>query len=659
MKFALKAGLVLRHGERTLELVRILGDGDIQLEDTLTRRPRLIKQSLLLRHIWEGKYQVVSGEVQVSLPGRRGNADSTTSGGNALVDLGNLREAWRSQIEFRLRFLKAMWAAHVSRGNRRALEPLVRATAQSLGLRKAPSTSAVMEWARRYESSNGNPMSLVSLKSLKRQPRRLPKAIDEVVASVLRREYFTRSRHSLRHALDCIGKELVNLQKAGQIEQHDAKVSYATVFRRTRDVDVYHRIASREGEARARMVCRTAIAGGAAAYPLQRVEVDHTQLDWVVICDRTGLPLGRPTLTVAIDAFSGYVVGFYLSFYGPGVTSVSGVLQSSIKCKDDLTANLKLEHAWLSHGLADEWVLDNGLEFHSNAFKAMCWELGIDMTYCRVRTPWLKPHVERFFGSLQWLTLAKGRVRKKKANVLEVDPYADASIGFADLVKGLTMFIVDVHPFQINERKLARPYDLFLEGLERCPPAMYLPSRERLRLISGLSKRLRVDQGGVDLQGLPYGGPEVVELLRARGGAFQGLCKWDPDDISTMFIQDPAEPTHWITAHCRWAEYATGFSWAQHLMVRKVQRKELAGKQSQETLWRARMQLHEHWQNATRSRRREDSLLAGRFSGLTSSKVLLGTTNEPAPLQSLVVTESAAQPIDEIPEFDAFDLEGV
>jgi putative transposase len=625
MKFALKTGLALRHGERTLEVVRILPDGDVQIEDTLTRRPRVMKQAVLLRRIWDGQYAVLYGELRAQAVADDGTArEHASPGASALIDLTALPDRWRAQVELRLHFLRAMWAGHVSRGNRRSLEPLVKATAKKLGLLKAPSTSAVMEWARRYETSNCNPLALVSLANTNRRARRIPDAVDAAIAAALRREYFTRAKHSLRHALDCIQKELAEMARSGVLAAEQAKVSYTTVFRRTRDVDVYHRIASRDGDSRARMVCRSAIDGAAAAYPLQRVEIDHTLLDWVVVCDRTGLPLGRPTLTVAVDAFSNYVVGFYLSFYGPGVTSVSGVLQNSIERKEDLVANVNVEHPWLSHGLADEWVLDNGLEFHSHAFKAMCWSLAIDMTYCRVRTPWLKPHVERFFAGLQWLTLSKGRVRKKRANVLDADPYKDAAIGFTDLVKGLTMFVVDVHPFQVNERKLARPFDLFSEGLERCPPAMYPHSKEQLRLVSGMSKRLRVDQGGVTLQGLPYGGPEVLELLRQGGPALQALCRWDPNDMSSLFIQDPADPAHWVTAACRWSDYADGLSWAQHLLIRKTQRQELASKESLDTLWRARMRLHEHWLDATRSRRRGDSLLAGRFAGLTSSKVLAG-----------------------------------
>ncbi len=658
MQFALKAGLAFRHGRRLLEVTRVLDDNEVQYQDVLTLRPRTIKISELLRRIWNGTYVLVQGGIQAVREGSRKKDDlNFPVARRPLVDLGNLPAAFKRQIEIRLAFVVALRAAHVSRGDRPRVAALAASTAKRLGLIKTPAATTVMDWARRYETSDCNPLALLSGHKLKGRDRRLPELVEKVVADVLRDQYFTRARHSLQHAHSCIARELDKRIKSGEIKAEDATVSMSTLHRRTRDVDAYRRVASREGDARARHDFRSAMDGASASYPMQRVEVDHTVLDWVVVCDRTGLPLGRPTLTVAVDAYSGYLMGFYLSFYGPGVTSVSGVLRNTIESKDELTNGMKLANRWLSHGLADEWLLDNGLEFHAEAFKAMCWELGIDMTYCRVRTPWLKPHVERFFASLKWLTLTAGRVRKKKTNVIDPDPYKGASICFSDLVAGLTMFFVDVYPFQINQRKLARPYDLLSEGLERCPPATFPGSLESLRLISGLSTRLTVDQG-LELRGLPYGGVELFSLRREHGSKFKTLCKWDPDDMSTLFVQHPTDPTRWVTAHCTWSDYAQGLSWNQHNLIRDFKRKELAMGDSQKSLWAARMHLHDHWLDSTRPRKRADSLQAGRFAGMTSSKVFTGDTAAPArePSQTPIVAASIVQHEQVIPDYEAFDV---
>lgn len=659
MNISLKAGLVLRSGQRTLELTRVLGAHQVQFEDTLTRRATTLSTTKVLKRIWEGNYTVVLGNAEVSAHTHFSETDVATKPTElpVLVDLSKLKESWEAQIDYRLRYLKALQAGHVTRGDRSGVARVIKAAAKATDDASPPSASAVMDWARRYQNSDCNPLSLVDrIKTMPRK-RRLSDIVEAIISSNLRTQYFTRARHSLTHVHDCIRRDLKLAVRNGEVPQEDAKVGFATVCRRAGEVDVYHRIASREGEARARMVCRSTIDGGGAAYPLQRVEVDHTPLNWVVISDETGLPLGRPLLTVAIDAHSSYILGMYLSFYGAGVTSVVGVLKSSLMPKAELTSNLGLENPWLSHGLADEWVLDNGLEFHSRAFKGISLELGIDMTYCRVRTPWLKPHVERFFSELNYLTLVKGRVHKKVASAMDLDPYKDASISFGNLVKGLTMFVVDTHPFQVNERKLARPFDLFQDGLERCPPAIYPGSWDRVRLVSGLSKPLTVGQGGVELRGIPYGSADLLPLLRKFGQSFKTACKWDPDDLGILFVQNPARLTEWIQCPSRWAEYTEGLSWNQHLMIRKFARQELKDKDSEEKLWAARMRLHDHWMYACRPKDRKNSLKAAQYAGLTSSRITSAQLAPVAPASDPVVLSPPPGIEHEIPEFDAFDME--
>ncbi len=623
-----------------------------------TGKPVNLKITELMKRIWTKRYEVLHGGTPIGIDGPNTASAVKSVMADKSVDLTSIPPEWVVQIERRLKYIKGLQAAHVTRGQRKRVAAAVATTAQRLSDPKPPSPSAVMEWARKYQTSDCNPMALLDLNQVARRPRRLPLLVEETISSTLRAEYFTKKRHTLRHAHDCVRLALRKLVKSGAIEERHTDVSYTTLQRRVADTDRYRRISLREGEGRARMACRTSMDGGVADYPLQRVELDHTILNWVVVCDRTGLPLGRPVLTVAIDAHSGYIVGFYLSFYGPGVTSVTGVLKNSFLPKDDLIRGFDLKNPWLSHGLADEWVLDNGMEFHSKIFKAICWELKIDMTYCRVRTPWLKPHVERFFADLNWLTLARGRVDKVVANVVRMDPYKDACITFSDLVRGLTQFIVDVHPFQINERKIARPFDLFMEGMERCPPANFPVDPEKLRLISGMSKQLTIDQGGTNLVGLPYGGAELKPLRDRYGKSFKTECRWDPDDMSKLFVRDPDERTVWLESPCRWTSYASDLSWNQHRLIRSFNRKALKAKDAEEYLLQARMRLHEMWLDVTRPKRRKESLMAGRASGETSTRHFAGqpVQGPPATASRIVVAEDAAE-MCLVTELEAFDLE--
>jgi putative transposase len=654
VQFTFTNGLVLRNGQRSLELVRVLSEDELQFEDTQTRRPQMMTNADVLKRIWSGQFQVVLGGVTVTGASKDGEVEERHSE----ICIDSIPPGWRAQIDRRLKYIKALQAAHVTRGRREKIAEVIVEVANELKDPAPPSASTVMRWTRRYQLSRCNPLSVLDVNKAAVRPRRLSKLVEDAIERVLREQYFTKARHTLRHAEDCLGRELKQLAKAGAINVDEATISRSTLLRRAQDIDAYQRIASREGEARARIACRTNMGGSSSDYPLQRVEIDHTPLNWVVICERTGLPLGRPVLSIAIDAYSGYPLGFYLSFYGPGVTSVTGVLRNSIEVKDEKIAHLGLENRWLSHGLADEFVLDNGLEFHAKTFKSICWNLGIDITYCRVRTPWLKPHVERFFANLDWLTLVRGRVSKTVANMVKIDPYKDACVTFSDLVKGLTMFIVDVYPLQINQRKLARPLDIFAEGIDRRPPAAYPVDTDQLRLISGMCKELTVDQGGVNLLGLPYGGPALKDIMKRMGGKFRTECRWDPDDLAKVWILDPQETGRWHDVPCNWMDYANGLSWNQHLVIRSFRRQELKARGAEQQLAEARLRLHDFWLDVSRPRRKDDSLLAARAAGFTSSRVLAGESpgSPERPAQMPVSAVEVKEDVD-VPLFESVDMD--
>lgn len=229
------------------------------------------------------------------------------------------------------------------------------------------------------------------------------------------------------------------------------------------------------------------------------------------------------------------------------------------------------------------------------------------------------------------------------ANVVNLNPDKDAAIMFSAFIRGLVMYVVDYHPFQINERKLARPFDLMQDGLVRVPPARFPHDLERLRMVSALSKKLKVHQGGVDLHGLPFGGAELLPMRKDQGGAFRSWVKWDPDDMSQIWVQDPATE-HWVASPCRWGGYASGLSWNQHLQIRKFAMQEFKNNGAYEYLERARLRLHEHWQESVAWKTKADQKQAARYSGATSARVLDGSADAvPAPTPLPIEPISAEQ----------------
>ena len=64
--------------------------------------------------------------------------------------------------------------------------------------------------------------------------------------------------------------------------------------------------------------------------PLDIVRIDHTRADVTVVDPVTRLPLGQPTLTVAIDVNTRMVLGFHLSLEPPSLLSVALCLTHAV-----------------------------------------------------------------------------------------------------------------------------------------------------------------------------------------------------------------------------------------------------------------------------------------------------------------------------------------
>jgi putative transposase len=56
--------------------------------------------------------------------------------------------------------------------------------------------------------------------------------------------------------------------------------------------------------------------------PLDVMQIDHTRVDAIVVSEVTRKPLGRPWITLGIDVASRIVMGMFISFDAPSVTSV-------------------------------------------------------------------------------------------------------------------------------------------------------------------------------------------------------------------------------------------------------------------------------------------------------------------------------------------------
>jgi putative transposase len=646
--FSLESGLVVRHGARQLEFLRLIPGGKVQFEDQRTRLVQVMSLPRFYSAVLDGNIVPLIGNESIS---NTAQPDKST----LITDLSSLDPKDTAAVSRRMKWVKALRKRCITRGQRAKLQVALAGIAEALGETKPPSVSTILGWMRDYELSSCNPAALISGNTRRHRERRLNPLVEEVIHKKIRSVYLTRARFTLRHTVEQINLALCKLVTLKKLAPEEAVVSQSTVVRRINEFSRHDIDKARIGPDYARARYRTTVEGTQAMRAMQQLQCDHTLLNWVVICDRTGLPLGRPTLTVIVDAMSGYVVGIYVSFYGPGLTSVLNVIKNAIRPKDDLAAAAGTKKPWIAFGLGETIVLDNGLEFHSPQFQLAAWELGIDLEYCRVRTPWLKPKVERFFLNLDYLTLTDGRVRKPIENGLNLNPKDHASILFSAFVKGVIKFVVDVYPFEFNERRLQTPFDAFNESIELLPPPVFPSSFEQLNLIAAMSKVLTVGPAGVVMPGLNYSSPVLHQLKMEVGHKFKTRIKWNPDDLSFIYLQHPVEKL-WLPIPSIHPTYTDGLSWTQHQLIRKhAIAKHVAG-HGPEQLLLARQELHEIWMNPqARINRSQDMRTAGKFSGLSSNQILL-PASAPVALspEKILSRDEIVIPQIDVPDFESF-----
>ena len=111
--------------------------------------------------------------------------------------------------------------------------------------------------------------------------------------------------------------------------------------------------------------------------PFEVCHIDHTQLDIELVCSRTGINLGRPWMTLLVDAFSRRVLAVFITYDEPSYRSCMMVLRLCVQ----------------RHGrLPQIIVVDNGPEFRSVWF---------DTVLARHRiTKKLRPPAKARFGSV-------------------------------------------------------------------------------------------------------------------------------------------------------------------------------------------------------------------------------------------------------------------
>jgi len=583
IRFAFKKGLRFLEGVgKRWTVIRRLVTGKIQLEDDEGELKNLeIKE---LNQQWLEQKLIVDPE-------------SLGSGSNVFYhatprDIASYSEDDRKTAErkqkylFRLDNRKEGWVSTPAK-----LQPVIDEIANEIGDEDPPRASTVYAWWVRYRATK-------CITKLVDQRFRAGRKSDPVMRGFFEDAiygvFLTEQKDKGYAVFDAMTEKVRNTNLGLPPEKRLRMVSRATVYRWLSDLHQYLVAKARLGKEAAEKEFRAALKKLKVNRILERIEIDHTPIDLIVIDRVTKLPLGRPWLTLAIDRYSRMIMGFYISFHAPSSMSILQCLKMAMLPKDVLLAKYPdIKEIWPARGIPEMIACDNGMDLHSDAFDKICLEMGIEILYCPAGIPEMKGAIERMFR-----TLNDGLIHRLPGTVFSnVDERGDypseevAAIDLDTLTHLVIKWITEIYHRRKHRELKMPPLTAWIEGEQQ--RIIEMPAYpEQLDVLVGIPAKRTLWHYGIENDCLRYNS-EVLQLLRARVGGYPTVSfKFYEHDVGYIQVFDEIAQEY-IRVPAVDAEYATGLTSHLHTLIRQYAKRKYGNEQYEELMLQAKQEIQQ------------------------------------------------------------------
>lgn len=609
---------------------RLQPNGDILLE-------RLDSGQLVLSNRTELLQAYASGSLSAMSPVSGGSASAAE---NTLYKrpLSDLKPKALLDFERRKAYVQGILAYGSPIFTPTFLIPLIQEVAAKRGDAKPPSVPTLWRWIRRYQRT-GDFRALISRDDLRgfiapQQSARLLTLAEEAIT-----EAHQLSRRTTVTVIQTILQGKVDQENLSRHNGPGLLImpSLRTLYRLMHRMEAYEAFSLRNGKAEADRKFRILTGKVTTRRILERVECDHTVLDLFLIDERTQLPLGRPTLTVCIDHYSKMPLGYYLSYQAPSIAAVMGALRHAILPKmarrreSDSIRSLRPQHAWACHGLPQVLVVDNGLEFHSDALQSVAMDLGMSVLFCPKYQPWFKGSVERFLGSIsrRFLHTLPGTSFSRWHHRGDYDPLKHAVLTLGEFTQMFEKWLLDDYAQTVHRTTKETPWARWHEGLKSYEPTLPRDRHTLAQRIGQVSQR-KLQREGILLEGIRYSGPELLPLLRAHGPGIEVRIVFDPDDLGEIHVWGPGDANPIAVRALDW-DYANGLTQFQNQLIRKIIAERGASQTNLKARQEARLAIIDMMREQVSSRKLSDRKRAAKLQGISSRQPKQPTASSPRP----------------------------
>lgn len=505
------------------------------------------------------------------------------------LDLASVPEAHRKIAEERLAYVKAIYAQGTPKPFSKTWPSIIAAVASLSRATRPPEWTTVRRWMRKYEGSNGDIRSLLpsfARRGCKEESRSTEER--EFLNELILKLYLVKNRPTIKWLHKQISAKYRELQQ----KPHEACSwqipSPSWLYRRIKKIDAYDVDRARFGKRVADHKFRAVGPGRAATYRLEVVEIDHTTANVMIIDEKSGVVLGRPTITIAIDRFTRMIVGLYIGFEPPSTYSVMQCLRNMMLPKTYVATEFpRIKVPWKAFGVPICIVVDNAFEFTSDAFREAAAIFNFDIFQQPVRQPEFKGIVERFMRTIEQKAMSgvPGRTFSNPKERAEYDSANMARLTLPEFREHFHFWMLTDYCYQMHDGILDVPAKRWEEEIDRAP----LPpiNAEDVNVYLGITKRGTLRREGIRFANLFFNSDELNKLLRQIGSGQVVKFTVNPNDLSEIVVIHPTKNVP-IRAYCTYREYSMGLTLHQHRIIRAFRRKQCADFTNEKELVKAR-----------------------------------------------------------------------
>ena len=564
------SGACVRWHGVTYQITRLLPGGQAHLEEVLTGTTAVVEIAVLVKALFAAELAFIADQQLASIPGQPQD-DSTAPRSladypAALVAIAHYR---LSVIAPLLAVAPRTRAAVVARVQElKATQPVDGARA----LHNALSVAALYRWLGDYTRSGHDLRALIPAVQARggADTSRLRTEVEILATATIQDKYKVQEKVTIDDVQHELAVRLAEENRVRAPQDQLALPSRATLARRIATSNLSQEQSQRRTQRTAKSATTQYGQTPYPDWPLERVEIDHTRTDLIVIDDRDDLPLGRLTLTYCLDTATRYPLGYYLGFEPPSYLTAMECLHHAIRPKEDVRQLYGAAHAWLAYGIPATLVVDNGKEFIGHDLADACLLLGIVLQYTPVQTPQFKASVERMFGSLDTMLFhtLPGTTFADPAERGNYQSAKQACIYLSVVDKLLNIFLVDIYAERFHRGLGGIPARCWAAKTQHGFAPALPPSATELTILLGRTTTRVIQHYGIEFASLRYNCDDLAPL-RTRLQGQPAKVKFHPADLNCLYVYD-AEAAQYIRVPALDQEYTRDLSLWKHRVIRQA-----------------------------------------------------------------------------------------